>query len=99
MLQREVLDSIYFRSPISPIEHESMMSRLFRLLIKRPASILCGRDYMLRSKLNVLQAMQLEQTEHIDRCTSELLDLTLNQVERITGEQELMRLLAEYEYR
>lgn len=99
VLQHELLDSIYFRSPISSTEYESTMSRLFRLLIKRPASILCGRDYMLRSKLNVLQAMQLEQTEHVDRCMNELLELTLSQVTRTTEEQELMRLLAKYEYR
>lgn len=98
-LQDELLNRIYFRSPTSSAGNESTSARMVRLLIKRPASILSGRDYVLRSKLNVLQAMHMEQTEHIDQWLNELLDLTIDQVEALTDQQQLLRLLTEYEYR
>ena len=98
-LQDELLDRIYFQSPTASAGDESTWDRLVRLVIKRPASILSGRDYLLRSKLNVLQAMHMEQTEYVDQCLNELLELTLNQVEALTNQRQLLRLLTEYEYR
>lgn len=98
-LQAELLDRIYFQSPMTPVTDESTLNRLVRLVIKRPASILSGRDYLLRSKLNVLQAMHMTETDRIDRCVNDLMELTSNQLDVLAEEQRVLRLLTDYEYR
>jgi len=98
-LQNDLLKRIYFQPSTSSIQGESTVDRLVRLVIKRLASILSGRDYLLRSRLNVQQVMYMEHIEQVDQCLNELLDLTLDQVGALTDQQQLLRLLAEYEYR
>jgi GT2 family glycosyltransferase len=52
---RQIMRKIFFRDP-QPTEPESRLSRALRMLVKRPLSILSGREIILQSQLNSVNA-------------------------------------------
>jgi GT2 family glycosyltransferase len=68
-----LLARIYFRHPTAQ-EPESGIHRWWRLLVKRPLSIITLRDYFLQAKLNTLHVARLDQMAQ----TQQLLEQQLN---------------------
>jgi GT2 family glycosyltransferase len=84
----DLLARIYFRHP-QDTQPESSLHRLWRLLVLRPFSFLCLRDYLLQAQLNTLHAARadlLQQSQQINWQASNY---------RLT----LLTSLQEYEYR
>ena len=83
-----LLHQIYFRHP-QETEPESLVRRIWRLLVLRPLSFITLRDYLLLSQLNTLHVVRLDQLTTMQQLLDELLQHRLELLENLTN----------YEYR
>jgi GT2 family glycosyltransferase len=89
----DLLTRLYFRHPIQPMP-ESGLQRWWRLLVKRPLSILTLRDYFLQARLNTLHVARMDQISHIQQ----LSELLIGQQGRQQAHRlRLLETLNEYE--
>lgn len=101
-LQKQMYDllaRIYFRHP-QDTQPESSLRRLWRILILRPLSFLCLRDYLLLSQLNTLHTARADLLHQWQQANQQITDYQLAHLTLLTNQyQEVLISLHEYEYR
>lgn len=74
----DLLARLYFRDPLHQ-EPETRTQRWWRLLVKRPLSLITLRDYFLQAQLNTLHVARLDQMAHVQELAEQLMEQLLDQ--------------------
>ena len=69
--EHDLLTRIYFRSPSAVDQPESLVKRLFRLLVLRLLSFITGREHLLLAELNAVHVARLDVLQHIQQIQTE----------------------------